>query len=163
MDETKPRDLLRELLYEYVDFDDWLLYVENRSYDDLTDLWIDFLNNCEVDLKWIKERFEKWIEELDLNNEEFWCFSNWWDAVMEQSDTMIDIYNADLREKAQDYQDYIEEVIDDFWSDVVKDWWLIRLFQYWQGRYYERLYYDVLNAVEKILQDWENIDEEYKG
>jgi hypothetical protein len=33
---------------------------------------------------------------------------------MEQADRMIDIYNADLRAKAQDYSDYIEDVLGDF-------------------------------------------------
>lgn len=73
------------------------------------------------------------------------------DLVNEWSDSQVDIYNNRLREKAHMFSDYIEDAIQNFWTDIIKDW-MIKLLMAWQYEYYNRFSYEVLNTISQILK-----------
>lgn len=159
------KDLLKELVEEYVEFDNDLYGVEWRMKDDLVEIALDMMSDYQVDLAWIKERAEESNhDDIDLNNEAFWCGYFGWDVVSEWADSQVDIYNSDLRDKAKDYSDFIEEAMQEFGVDWcgIKERWLEWVFAMGQYQYYTRLWYNILNGIEKIIEDWDSIDEQYK-
>lgn len=156
---SSEKELLTELLKNYVEFDNDLYGVEDRVQWDLIDLALDFMSDYWVDLAWIKARAEEGGN-IDLNNEAFGSASCWWDVISERADSQVDIYNADLREKAKDYSWFIEDAMREFGIDWcgIKERWLEWVFAMGQYEYYTRLGYNILNGIEKIIEDWDNVD-----
>ncbi len=143
---------LKELFTEHEEFDRDLFFVESRTLEDLIALWLEFLQNAEVDLEWI-QKLAATKDEIDLNNNEFGYYSNGSDAVMERADSMVDVYYNELWLKAKDYQDFITEAVEEYgaeWCGITN--WLERLFMVWQLKYYERLYANVLTTIENIIE-----------
>lgn len=67
------------------------------------------------------------------------------DMASERGDSQVDIYYCDLWEKAQKFQYFIEESINDFLFDKSRK--LTDIFQFGQYLYYSRLAWDVLNNL----------------
>jgi len=165
MEKRPERELLKELVKNYVDFNTDLYWVEDRTKDDLVEIALDMMSDYNVDLAWIRKRaWENNHNGIDLINEKFWRSYCGGDMVSEWADDQVDIYDSDLWDKVKDYSEFSEEALREFgvkWCGV-KERGLAWIFAMGQYQYYSRLWYDVLNWIEKLIEDWDNVDREYK-
>lgn len=130
-------------------FDNEFYGVEGRNFADLQGLATDFLSAYNVTIEDLKQYKE---EGNDFWNDKTIGGSYWCDLSSEWADWMVDIYNADLREKAKDYRDFIDQAIDEFGNS---ERGIEGNFMAWQYLYYSNFANEVLSQLKEYVENTE--------
>ena len=108
--------------------------------DHLHDLAFDFLDSYNITLK----------KNCDYRNEQTENGDYYCDIASERADSQVDIYNANLRKSASDFEYFIQDALEEF--GFQKERGIIGVFQMGQYLYYSRFAYFILNQLETYMK-----------
>ena len=106
----------------------------------------EFLNSNNLEDLLYNQQFNDLSELID------WLDDDAGDKISELSDSMIDIYNYDLRKWSVENYDYIEEAVEEFGYDS-KNFDFHKIIQLGQYYAYSNEFYAMISELKKHLQN----------